>query len=243
MAGGELQVDGLGLIVGTAGTGSFEQTGGVVTTPVLTMGASVGASGSYVMSGADTALGTPVQPLQRLIVGESGSGTFRIEGGTIHAGDILVGGWFDSITNTAYVGNGVMTQTGGVVTTNGLYLGTGPNAVYNLEGGTLISSFGSLGDANTGTVFNHSGGTNRNTGLFIVGNSGGAPEVIYNMSGSAVAEFADLWVGGFAKGVLNMSSGSITATSMAVGDGPFLGDPLTRGGVISQSVVISPPAR
>lgn len=128
------------LTVGETGSASFVQSAGVVSTPVLTLGAANTASGSYLMSGAAASLGTELDPVQRIVVGEDGSGSFRIEAGTIYATDLHVGGWYDGNTNTGHYGTGTMTQTGGVVNTGALYLGTGPNAVYNLEGGTLAAA-------------------------------------------------------------------------------------------------------
>ena len=88
----------------------------------------------------------------------SGTGTYTINNGSLTVGAGIYLGW-NAAGNT-----GVMTQNGGTVetmnNTQGIQLGiNGGHGTYNLNGGTLISTFGLGGEPYNYQTFNFGGGT------------------------------------------------------------------------------------
>ena len=133
----------------TTGTGTFNLSGGTLTTNG-TQVANFGA-GTFNQTG-----GTHTTP-QMLIGLNSANGVYNLSGtGVLNNNGALVVG---------YSGPGTFNQTGGTVTATGnLYLsaGTGGVGTYNLNGGT-VTAIGVFGNTSGGTnaVFNFNGGTLR----------------------------------------------------------------------------------
>ena len=157
LSGGTLAIGGGGTlipeIVGDAGTGTFNQTGGThtidsfVTTGTLTVGHTSGSTGTYTLSGGSLTVGSLDEGY-----GDSGYGIEVIGDG----------------------GNGTFIQTGGTNTINALsslyYVtlldvgsASGSTGAYSLSGtGTLnVNGTESIGTLGNGT-FTQSGGTNTN---------------------------------------------------------------------------------
>lgn len=215
------------LIVGNAAgaTGTFTQNGGTVVVSGDTIIGNEG-SGSYYQVAGDLTT-------NRLFVGNTfgSTGTYTIDSGTLTVTtDLSIG--YDFV-NYASVG-GTFTQNGGqVLNSGGFYIEGGygnPAGTYTLNDGYIKS--GNFGSMSNDAVFNHNGGQHDNLGLFIIGNGGGSDfATIYNIKGAtSVANFNDLWVGGFGVGILNQSGGTVNvAGEMRIGDGPNV-DPLRRFG-------------
>ena len=246
---GQLTVGGLGTIVGTAGGGYFTHVDGTHTTTRLVLGDSPGAEGGYEFLSGTLNVGSD------LIVGRQGGGSFLQSGGdafadrviigatnassgqyTMEAGtlsvarDLIIGA--DEFTNTG--GAGSFVQISGVVTTGAMYMNGGYNignttSVYILQSGAILNS-GTFGSLSNASLFQQDGGQHTNIGLFIVGNSGGSDyDTVYRMGGGQ-ANFQDLQVGGYGRGTMNQSAGTISvAGKLYVGAGPSL-DPARRFG-------------
>lgn len=118
----------------------------------------------------------------KLILGQFGSGTYNMIGGTLSAGTIYVGD---------YHGKGYFSQSGGTVEADRLYLNersegyAGGNqnteAIYDLTGGSLTTNYTTVGGWYDGH-FNQSGGTHV-TGQLLVGSDG---DGWYNLSGGTL---------------------------------------------------------
>jgi T5SS/PEP-CTERM-associated repeat protein len=191
--------------VGWGGVGVFTQSGGANTiTQTGTSGLGIGylpsGNGTYTLSGGVLNTGATIY------VGNGGTGTLNISGGSLTVGNghsITIGNFAGSsgtvnlsggtvvLTGSHFVGgsgNGVMNQTGGSLSVaNFQYIGSQPGAVgvYNLSGtastlSVALSQY--VGESGSG-VFNQSGGTN-NPGLLSVGHQAGSTGT-YTLSGFA----------------------------------------------------------
>lgn len=139
MSGGSLSVT-QGLVVGRGGSGTFDQTGGTVTSSyggtlyTFTLGAKPGSTGVYNMSGASSVLNVS----EYFDIGEAGTGAFNLNGGTVNA-------------DTTNFGN-----NGG-----GSFSGMGSGSLY-LNGGTftteIVRRWSSSGTAGAGNLY-FNGGT------------------------------------------------------------------------------------
>lgn len=199
--GGTVTVNGGDTIVGNEGTGTFNHIDGDHTTTNLHIAKEFGSVGSYVIDTGTLNVATDLT-IGGLLGGGGGTGSFVQNGGTV---DVL----------------------GGFLIAGGYGSGTGS---YTLNDGTLASGF--FGSMDHDAVFEQAGGTHTNTGRFIVGNTGSSDyDTVYNITGpTAVANFNDLIVGGFGRGILNQSDGTVNvAGELRVGDGPNI-DPTRRFG-------------
>ncbi|MEK7846792.1 MAG: hypothetical protein AAB257_07515, partial [Nitrospinota bacterium] len=209
-------------IVGNAGEGTFNQSGGTHTTGSLTLGTQFGGTGTYNLSGGDlTTSGGAV-------IGEGGRGIVNQSGGRYSTGSVVLGrtadgygeynlsgtGNLDNFSGNTIVGNsgrGVFNQSDGTHTAGGsLVLGqnVGSSGEYNLSGGTLSSSFtfgavAIVGQYGTG-VFNQSGGTNTASLYYLGLNVGGGGT--YNLTGGNLN--AGLSAGEAGMGVFRNSGGT-----------------------------------
>ncbi len=169
-------------IIGNAGTGIFNQTGGTHTVAgTLTLGDQAGSNGTYNLSGAGSLSAGPE------IIGNAGTGTFNQTGGThTVAGTLTLGdqagsngtynlsGTGSLTAGSEIIGNagtGIFNQTGGSHSvTNTLTINSG--GTYLLGGGTLNAA-SLLNNAN----FDFSGGALSvgqitNTGTLILSGAG-----------------------------------------------------------------------
>ena len=228
------------LIVGDAGTGVFNNNGFTHNvTGELILGNQATGDGTYNLDGGGSLTvsgGTPTTfvgnagvgtfnhidgtaDLQTLVLGaqSGGQGTYTIDAGTLTInGDLGIGTTDPTLGFPSAAGKGAFVQNGGAVIVNGAFYqdgvddgAGGATSRYTLNDGSLSS--GSFASMSNKSLFDQTGGTHTNSGLFIVGNSGGSDyDTVYNISGAtAVASFNDLWVGGFGRGILNQTDGTV----------------------------------
>ena len=197
ISGGSLMV--ASQYVGSGGTGTFTQTGGINSigsyySGSLCLGNNAGDSGTYNLSGSGgvsayveyagySGTGSFTQTggnnsTYYLYLGNNagGSGSYSLSGGQLSASYEYVG----------YSGTGSFTQTGGTnsMSYGDFYLGNnaGGSGTYNLGGGQLSGPyFEYVGLFGTGS-FTQSGGTNSTYYLYLGNNAGGSG--IYSLSGS-----------------------------------------------------------
>ena len=186
-------------IVGQGGTGVFTQTGGVNATDcLLTLGDTVGSSGTYNLSGTGSISSMPSE-----YVGSSGTGTLTQSGGTNNAYTVILGynacgvGSYSlsgSGNLSAYdeqiglSGSGSFTQSGGTNSPLTLELALNPTVKgsYSLGKGVLsVSQVETIGDTGQGT-FSQTGGTNICNTLYLTCQPG-ASGTSYSLSGSGLS--------------------------------------------------------
>jgi autotransporter-associated beta strand protein len=228
ISGGSLEV---GDIRTDAGTGFFNQTGGVVTIGSqsnqnwLRLGVNATGVMTYTMSGASSSL----LDYGHMYVGESGTGTFNqfnglvnlpndhvyigqntgavgaynLSAGTLFTGDIRDGG--DGGT-----GSGTFTQTGGLAQIRyWLRLGirNGSQGVFSLNGGTLNNGTKADGSSNGNQQIN-------------VGEAGSGTMSVTNglMNCTGIFDIGGVEFAAGGNGIVNQSGGNITAQEFWVGD-------------------------
>ncbi len=241
MTGGSLTCG--AFYVGSGGTGSFSQSGGVGDVIAnqqsgLTLGNSAGDVGNYVLSNGTLYAQSPAY------VGYAGIGTFTQTGGSagldmtlgysvggrgtyILSGASHLGNRISSQEVIGYYGTGTIMQSGGT-NSNGnafpmvLYLGyySGGTGIYSLGGsGTVLSSTEYVGYYGNGT-FSQSGGINSISVLsapyLYIGYEPGSSGT-YNLSnGNLTASL--LYVGASGNGVFTQTGGTNSST-LYVGSG------------------------
>ena len=158
MSGGSLTVTSGPADVGWYGSGTFNQTGGLVTTNnFLILGRQTGSTGVYNISG-----GTVTNTGNLLAVGQQGSGTLTVSGsGAVVAGGagLSVGGLFGG------GGNGTLNlNAGGRIQTPVVTTGGGVST-FNFNGGTLQAAAGASSNFFSGvtSVVSGSGGATIDT--------------------------------------------------------------------------------
>ncbi len=221
------------IVVGSAGTASFNQAGGTVTITsaagALRVGDLAGGVGSYTL-GSGATLNAPF-----VIVGYQGTGTFNQMGGSLNSTyAVEVEGGSTGSTAANYF------QTAGTSTMGNFYVGYAGYANANVSGGTMsvgsgvdigvantaggVMSFkanlstGSMtvGDAGDGQ-FNQSGGTLTLTpgfynqpGPLIIGNTATGIGYFYQSGGNS--SIGTLTVGNAGMGLLNLSAGTMAVS-------------------------------
>jgi fibronectin-binding autotransporter adhesin len=174
--------------------GNFTQTGGSVVTHGFSMSDAQGATTTYYLGGTGT-MSVGQGNWASLPVGLRGGASFYVSGSASltvtgaagpannNANQLVVG----ALYGTADAASHLFIQQGGTVTTNGLVIGsfsgvstTPPEGIYNLNGGTLVTSTLNKGAGGNGTL-NFGGGTLRtgtafstDAALTTVINAGGA---------------------------------------------------------------------
>ena len=167
--------------IGEVGPGTLTQSAGTVTASnYLVLGESLGATGTYTMSGGTLNVKTNNAGTPNLVVGRAGTGVMSISGSSVvnvrNGAQIQLGagtfnsGQFQAVTPFASVqtGVGTITQTGGAVNVDvnngsyqgpigGVILGVDGAGTYNLNGGTLTTPI--LARGNGTAQFNLGGGT------------------------------------------------------------------------------------
>lgn len=163
--------------VGLSGTGTFDQTGGVhnLGSWTLSLGCNAGSSGTYKLAGSGQLI---INPNQREIVGDYGTGTFdhssgsnSMEYGSLYLaynpggrGTYNLSGTGQLTVFSEYVGYNVAAtalfqQSGGTNSTT--YLSIGPGGQYRLAGGVLNINGGF---DNQGTIDAQGGSATLNIG-------------------------------------------------------------------------------
>jgi hypothetical protein len=201
------------IIVGAAGTGTFNQTGGSATAYGLSVGNNSGGSGSYTLdSGSLTVTGTT--GFGGSIVGASGTGVFTQNGGTHNTTFMVVGN--NSGGNGTYNLNGGNLTVAGAVTvqaagsTGAMNVAGGDLSAANVtNNGTFSYSSGSITLAGgSGTLTNNAGGQVNFSGTgtrILNGNLANAGTVTL----STAAQVNDLANTG---GTINLGANNITVT-------------------------------
>jgi len=202
--------------VGNSGNGSFNQSGGTNIGSVLYLGNLSSSSGVYNLSGGSLSIIGE-------IIGDFGSGLFIQTGGT-HTGNGNLS------LGISPGGLGTYNQSGGSNTVAGiLFLGynAGGSGTYNLTGGSLSANFGFVGYQGLG-VFNQSGGIKRISYNLQLGYSSGSSGT-YNLSGGSLFA-STLYVGKSGSAIFNQSGGSTTIEETSPISGLYLGyHPGSRG--------------
>ncbi len=129
--------------IGNAGTGSFLQSGGTVTSDAeIYLGTQSGGNGTYFLTAGSLDVD------REIYVGVGGTGNFQHSNGDVSADELVVG--------QEDGGVGTYTLQGGALDTTKVTLGlnSGSNGTFNYSGGTLENTSGDLdiivGDAGTG---------------------------------------------------------------------------------------------
>lgn len=128
------------LIVGSAGKGTFNQSGGVVTPGTLVLAAGSG-EGTYNLSGGSLNPGA-----QYTDVGVSGKGTFNHSGGTFNFDRLRVA------VNSGASGSSYNTSGSAVASGNNFWLGWNDDAELVMNGGTIEVAGGSAGSFKAGVL-------------------------------------------------------------------------------------------
>ncbi len=158
--------------IGSAGNGTFVQSGGTHSAGTLNLGGSSGITGYYNLSAGSLSAGGET-------IGQTGAGSFTQSGGTNTVGIDGLNiasypgstGYYSlaagTLTSTSQEligvqGNGTFVQTGGTNNATELLIGSGSSSsasgAYLLEGGLLTSNDGiSAGDGSTGTFIQSAG--------------------------------------------------------------------------------------
>ncbi len=242
---GTLSISGSGVLTATGGNDAVlglngaaivNQSGGTASfTNVLKMGANLGASATYNLSGGKLLVAGE-------IIGLGGAGAFTQSGGThsVTGGASLVvgslagsagiytlnGGVLDvsGPAHIGYTGNGTFTQSGGSATFNtGLTLGTnnGGTGYYNQSGGsvTVIGGRVRLGSvAGSSGSYTLSGTGSLNTTSMDVGYSG--PGTFVQTGGTHTVTSDLVLANSLAPGLYTLSGGTLNAGLEAIGGGP-----------------------
>jgi hypothetical protein len=225
--------------IGLSGNGTFNHSAGTNTVNAsavgsLDIGASVGSTGTYNLSGTGTLTVNTNE-----YIGDIGTGVFNQTGGmhtisgvgkdlylgnnasgtsgtyTLSAGDLQVSNGSELI---GYNVSGSFNQSGGTNTVNyefGLGLISGATGTYTLSGGTLNNFWDVIGNYGTG-FFNQTGGTHNATyfDLGLLAGSAGR----YTLSAGNLISATGENVGGDGTGTFNQSGGTNTTNGLYVGE-------------------------
>ena len=210
LSGGTLTVQGTALggltenfIVGNQGTGVFNQSGGTVSAPDLSLGNGASANGSYFQTGGtNTVGGLFLAEGNCLLPCSLGRATYSLSGSAVlTAQSEDVGGKGTAVFNQ----DGGTNNAGGGITVGGSGAFESGQGTYNLNDGKLAASTEIIGAGGIGT-FNQSGGMNVTGSIDINSNSFSAnPNDVYNLSAGALSA-GNITNGG----TFNYSGGTLT---------------------------------
>jgi hypothetical protein len=172
--------------IGLAGTGTMLQTGGSIlntgTEGVLLLADLAGSKGTYSLGGTG-ALSTG-----QTIVGEQGSGTMNVSGGSISES-------FGLIVGHAAGGSGFVSLSGGSI--------------------TVTSGISEIGATGAGTMMQSGGTFNTGLGTLTIANFAGSAGA-YNLSGGTLATVC-VRVGTGGDGTFIQTGGNVNSTSTSLG--------------------------
>ncbi|MDZ7618059.1 MAG: hypothetical protein U1E05_13730 [Patescibacteria group bacterium] len=220
--------------VGASGTGLFRQTGGTVTATGsadsdVIIGVSIGSSGRYEIGGA-----AQLNVADDLVVGSSGTGTFRQTGGQVMVTDQVIvgnlsgssgtldldGGTLAARALTVGLGStGVYRQTGGEASfTNYVYVGDGAAGQGDMEihGGSLATHDLRLGNIGRGILVQDGGQITVTNDLYMAVDAASTSE--YRLNGGDISS-RRIIVGLSGDGTLIQTGGNI---SVRTGSSPNL---------------------
>lgn len=215
-------------IIGNSGTGVLTLSAGtlgVATSGIMTLGNAAGSNGMVVMT-----TGSWGGPSTTTIVGNSGTGSFTVNGGSVKGGITIgnhvgstgtmvfnSGTWSDASFAVGSSGTGSLTINGGVIDASlfaGIGSGTGsPTGVVTMTGGTFtltqngsIMTIGNSGTATGTALFLQQGGYVGTVGVAFKSNAAG--------NGTATitgGTWVDSGTGGFTgTATLNVGGGSLS---------------------------------
>jgi hypothetical protein len=215
--------------IGDAGFGTFIQSGtsANLTRDFLRIGALSGARGSYTLSGGSLVINNAGHD-GWLSVGESGTGTFDMSGGTVgitsagsstHPGSLFVG-FASGSAGTLLLGGGT------IATNSGTQIGIdGDGTVLHSGSGALVTPTLSLGEGFGSGFYDLSGGTLA-VGLGeAIGNSG--PGTFHQSAGKHSVGAGSLMID---NGSYRLSGGTLQVQGFA----PIAGEWITSGGTFEQ---------
>jgi fibronectin-binding autotransporter adhesin len=237
-AGSSLEDD---LVVGEAGTGTFNNAGGTHNvTGNLILGDQATGNGTYNLTAGGVTTVTPTGSDGFTFVGSAGTGTFLVDNATLNTHDLVLGRAGGS-TGLFTLQNGGSVNVGTVANTGFLDVGEHGTGTYNQTGGTTTvigaldigrcgSAAGCLGVSDTDTgagnsTFNLSGGSLSVSQFAVVGDSGTG--TLKQSGGSTVTIGGELDIGrSGGTGTYNLGdTASLTVGSNATGGSIVLGNP------------------
>lgn len=212
---GSYKLSGTGALVANStwvgyngGVGSFIQSGGTNTSPILWIGSAPTGSGSYLLSGGNLVANGEFR------VGTGGAGSFQQTGGTSTATTLRVG----ASSAGSYTQSAGSTAATTVLQIGDNATGTG---IYNLSGtGALAANAVNVGNQGVGTV-NQSGGTLTVTNSLSLGLNAGSSGSV-NLSGGTLSAGTTA-VGNAGKGTFVQTGGANNAVNLDVGFGAAAG--------------------
>jgi hypothetical protein len=192
ISGGTLNLTGANptLWVSFAGTGTFNQTGGTVTTPTLTLADQLTGNGTYLIS--DGSLGATTAA-----IGLRGNGHFVQTGGTVTINNV-------NLTNTGTNGVSALSVSGASANFNAGTINVGTRGSFNNLGGTV-----------TFVAFNQSAGNSSFSDL-VVGRAAGSTSA-FNLSGGAAGATDTTTIGDAGAGTFNQTGGTMSANLLTLG--------------------------
>jgi hypothetical protein len=227
-------------IVGSLGKGQVVQTGGTHTNSNFILGDKVGSSGAYTLNagklqangenignngtGLFTQTGGSNTANFSLTIGgnPSGTGTYNLNGGHLHAG-IGVPGTGNEVIGFSGTGTFNQLPNSTHIVDDSIGLGATPtgSGTYNMKGGYLQTVDETVGDAGKGT-FNQSGGTHQISSTLTVGDAPTGSGTYNLQAGSLTADTET--IGRDGTGQFTQSGGTHTVTSVIPSKGLTIGD-------------------
>ena len=249
--------------IGLGGGARLVQDGGTFSTGAnkLTLGANVGAVGTYALRAASGSLSAG-----ELVIGGAGNGRLEQQAGAVAMSgrSVLLGGqvggqgsvdlsggsFVAGFMGVGDVGAGTWDQRGGSVAVDGLMLGStqGANGTYTLSGGTVSASGVTIGASGTGT-FNQSGGQmstqtlvlgqrSTGTGAFVLtGGSVSTGRATVGSGSSKDGAPVERGTGSFTQsgGSFNTNAGQLVVGRFGTGTVNLAGGVLATSAVVTQS--------
>jgi autotransporter-associated beta strand protein len=206
---------GVELGTGASAAGYYTQTGGLLTTPVLSIGG--GGIGAYNLSGSGLLSTGPE------VVGDSGSGVFTQSDGTNSVGTVLILGNSAGSVGTYNLNGGLLVVAGDPF--GGYGIVSAGSAQFNFGGGTIQASGSWFAGANVPMTLTNSGmctiETNGNNVQLFSQITGPGGLLLSDTNGGSLILYAS---NGYSGGT-TISSGSLQiANPYALGAGPLAVD-------------------
>ncbi len=216
----------VGFAPGTSVGGAYYLSGtGILNTTTITLGNTAGATGTFQQS--DT---SSVSTTGNLSIGQTGSGSYNLEAGTLNVGgNLVIGGG---------TGTSSMTQAAGSVTVAGAFTLT--SGTFNFNGGSLTIGTGLTVSAN-GTFYQNAAFTttapititnstyNQNASFTPAANSITLTGSTYNLGGGTLTGGVSTIFTAGSTGTFNFAGGTVAGTG--TWSDPFSGTITGNGGI------------
>jgi hypothetical protein len=178
MTGGTLNFSNNSIRVGDSGTGTFSQSGGIISNVgTLDVGNATSSTGTYLLSGTGTLSenefigysgtgsffqsGGLNEPISSLYMGQTGNGAYTLSGGILFVGGNQFVGVGSGSTSTFSLSGGLDRVVGGDLVIGGTSMAVPVSSSYTLAGGTLsVQLEESIGNKFTPALFSQSAGVN-----------------------------------------------------------------------------------